>query len=186
MTAEQPNLGHQGPIPKKGVYFDRVDVDGERHARTYYVDGKAVVYLVAVPDVERPGKWTTGARWCRKNKWATLGWGPLDTEAESLQMMDAVGIGAEAISGGSTFLGFVPEDKPKPAAESNGGPRPTASSLVAQEGWKLGTVLTSTRWNENKTIGAIDEVDGVELVGSASRYWAKSLPVDVAEVKVGV
>ena len=99
-------------IPKKGSYFDRSDHPGELHSRTYYVDGVAVIYLVATLDQERPGKWTVGVRWLRRKKWNTHGWGPLADEKEAMTLMDAMGIGAEAMAGGCTFVGHLEANVP--------------------------------------------------------------------------
>ena len=92
-------------VPTKGLFFDRVDAEGDSHRRSYYLDGQHVMELVALPHAEKPGKWTAAVRYLRRGKWLTHGW-ELDSEAEALGMMDAVAIGLETREA-ATFLGHV-------------------------------------------------------------------------------
>ncbi len=182
MTDKNPGMGFQGDLPPRGVYFDRVDEDGESHSRAYIHDGKAVIFMIATPDPDRPAKWTVGIRWHRREKWLTHGWGPLDSEADALQMMDAVGIGVEAISGGAMFLGHAAELVRDPAAamdEGNGPRVDVASMLRANPTWGVGTMLTAAGWKVPKEIMTLDELDGVELRGGGQRYFTKTLPSGV-------
>ncbi len=90
-------------VPTKGLYFDRVDAEGDSHRRSYYLDGQHVMELVALPNPDKPGKWTTAVRFLRREKWCSHGWA-LDSEAEALGMIDAVAIGMETREA-ATFLG---------------------------------------------------------------------------------
>jgi hypothetical protein len=113
MNAEA-KIGYQEEVPTEGYYFDRVDVEGERHSRTYYVNGVRTIDLAALPDQDRPGKWSTAVRWLRRGKWLTHGWGPLGSEADAIGMIDAVAIGVEAFTGGCTFLGHLEKAPEEP------------------------------------------------------------------------
>lgn len=174
--------------PAEGVYFDRHDIEGEHHDRTYFVDGKACIHLLASPDADRPGKWQVLASWTRRGRHCVVGWGPIDTEAEALTLMDAVGIGAEGISGGAVFLGHLQESAPAASeVEHEGGStgRVQAFSLCASNGWNSGAYLASQAWEDGKItkrIMAMDEQRGVELAGGGSRYWTRTLPSDVHQV----
>lgn len=97
-------FGYKGEVPAEGHFFDRVDVEGETHTRTQYLDGQQVLIIGASPDPERPGRWKVAVAWRRRGKWHNTGWGPLASEKDALAMMDAVGIGIEAITGGSVCL----------------------------------------------------------------------------------
>jgi len=98
-------IGYQGAIPLEGAFFDRVDVEGECHSRIYYLNGTMVLAVNALPDKDRPGKWLGAVRWMRRGAWNSHGWSQLDSEASSLSMIDAVGIGFEAATGGAVYLG---------------------------------------------------------------------------------
>lgn len=82
---------------------------GMEHSRSYYLDGKQIMELRALPDPDRPGKWTTVVRYMRRDKWLSHGWGPLDSEEDAMAMIDAVGIGMEAREA-ATYLGHVPSE----------------------------------------------------------------------------
>ncbi len=95
-------------VPTEGLYWDRVDAEGDSHSRSYYLDGQHVMELVALPDPDKPGTWTAAVRWLRRDKWLTHGWA-LNSEAEATAMIDAVAIGMEA-RGAGMFLGHVPSE----------------------------------------------------------------------------
>ena len=178
--SDEEKLGYQGAVPPEGAYFDRVDVDTERHSRTYHLNGQRIMDLVALPDPDRPGKWSTAVRWLRRGKWLPHGWGPLDSEKDALSMIDAVAIGVEAATGGCMFLGNLPPEVTKAP-----GPRPKAMELVLANGWPMGTILHSEKkWNGDKELQQIDSVEGVKLrdVNSRTSYWVKRLPPDVVAV----
>lgn len=105
---ETQEYGFKGEVPAEGHFFDRVDIEGEMHTRTQYRDGLQVLTMGATPDLDRPGKWNVVVAWNRRGKWHNTGWGPLDSEKDALAMMDAVGIGVEAITGGSICLQHLP------------------------------------------------------------------------------
>lgn len=87
-----------------GMTWTRSDVEGETHTREYFKDGRGVIQLAAIPDVDRVGKWQVSVRWNRRDKWHLHGWGPCDSEADAVSMIDAVGIGVEAAVGGTAFI----------------------------------------------------------------------------------
>ncbi len=180
--------GFTAKVPADGLYFDRLDVDGEKHSRTYYQNGKPVIYLVAIPDEDRPGKWTTGVRWQRKGKWLTHGW-KLDSAAEAMAMIDAVAIGVEAISTGATYLGHVVaaaqeqvRDPEAAVGEGHGYMRVDAVGLCSRQDppWGIGTRLVSSKWSAPKKIIGMDCVQ-IQLSSglNTSGHWVNSLPADV-------
>jgi hypothetical protein len=178
-------------VPTEGHYFDRVDVDGENHSRTYVANGQEVLYLQAVPDPERPGRWQVAVRWRRLAKGPKLhqhGWGPLESEKDALALMDAVGIGYEAACGGATCLGNLPEQEaPAAPTEAPGEADPKTvkrtKAVVACKaaGWRAGTVLKSVCWAYEKVIRKVDELNGEVVLycqGNNSQQRAKTLPTD--------
>lgn len=111
-------MGYQGPIPAKGAFFDRVDVEGCSHSRTYWVDGTQRIQMVAAPDEDRPAVWRVGVRWLRRDQWRSHGWGNVRDENEALALLDAVAIGVEASIGGAMYIGAYAESvRDRSAAE---------------------------------------------------------------------
>ena len=174
-------------IPTEGHFFDRTDEDG--HTRTYYANGREMLYLQALADTERPGRWLVMVRWARLGKsakWLQSGWGPLDCEKDAMALMDAVGIGYEAASGGATCLGHLKELVPGAAvAVTEMAPkvgRTPAVMACRAAGWVSGTVLKAPAWAYQKTIRSIDERAG-EIVlycqDNNSTQRTRTLPTDV-------
>ena len=56
--------------------------------------------------------------------------------------------------------------------------RINAFMKVAGDGWKAGTVLTSSLWKHPRSVVSVDQ-GGVILVGPGGRYNCTSLPSDV-------
>lgn len=171
------NGKNQQQIPTAGLFFDREDVEGELHTRTYYRDGQRVFDGVVKPDPDRPGRWQVAFRWRRRGKWLMHGWGPMEDESAGLALLDAAGVGVEALSDGSVFLGHV-------IPESKTAPRPSAGETCRANGWGPGTLLMSSRWQAPKPVQAIDPTGAVTLNGPGGRYQVQTFPADVHEVTV--
>lgn len=180
----------QVQVPKQGHYFDRSDVGG--HTRTYYADGREVLFMQGAPDPERPGKWAVMVRWVRRNKsvkWLTHGWGPLDSEADALALMDSVGVGYEAGCGGATCLGHLKELVPgAPVAVTEAAPKVGRTGAVAAckaAGWGPGAVLKAPAWAYQKTIRQVDETNGEVVLycqDNNSTQRTKTLPTNAEAV----